>query len=192
MSKTPQKHRWTYCLHHPAFSEDYTGTLILDQRPQESLEHLLMKACSFFLFFRPHLEIERSVHQRHKPDLVAFNQWGDPLLWIDCGMTQIRKLQRISNLNHQAQLIIVKKNPSELRRYFHQASPLLNRPNRVLYQTYDYGFLSELKGCVSSHCHWEVTVLCDEEKQKPSSLFITLNQNESVSTSILFLNASSS
>ena len=184
MLSSPRKHRWTYQLHHPFFGEQ-TGTLLLDQRPQESIEHLLMKACSFFLYFHPTLEIERQVDQRHKPDLVAFNQWGDPCIWIDCGMTHMRKLKRISNLNHQAQLIIVKKTPSELKRYAHQAHPILNRPERVLYQSYDYPFLKELKDQVSSRCKWEVTVLVEDEQ--PSFLFITLNECESVSTSIIWV-----
>ena len=184
MLTSPRKHRWTYQLHHPFFG-DQTGTLLLDQRPQESMEHLLMKACSFFLFFHPSLEIERQVNQRHKPDLVAFNQWGDPSIWIDCGITHIRKLKRISNLNHQASLIIVKKTPSELRRYAHQATPLLNCPERVMYQSYDFGFLNDLKSKVSSSCQWEVTVL--SEDQSPSFLFITLNHQEAVSTSVIWV-----
>ena len=100
-------------------------------------------------------------------------------------MTHMRKLKRISNLNHQAQLIIVKKTPSELKRYAHQAHPILNRPERVLYQSYDYPFLKELKDQVSSRCKWEVTVLVEDEQ--PSFLFITLNECESVSTSIIWV-----
>ena len=57
------QHFWTYHLHHPKWSS-HTGRLRLEQKPGETMQHLMMKACSYFIFYHPQLMIEQKTQQR--------------------------------------------------------------------------------------------------------------------------------
>ena len=59
----------------------------------ESYEHVLMKALGYAMFViaYPHLEIERRVGLRYKPDLVAIGTDGQFDLWGECGINSLRK-----------------------------------------------------------------------------------------------------
>jgi hypothetical protein len=63
------------------------------QNRGESYEHVLMKALGFAMFAAdyPHLEIERRVGLRYKPDLIAVRPDRIFDLWGECGLISIRK-----------------------------------------------------------------------------------------------------
>ncbi len=63
------------------------------QNKGESYEHVLMKALGFAMFAAdyPHLEIERRVGLRYKPDLIAIGPDKTFDLWGECGLNSIRK-----------------------------------------------------------------------------------------------------
>ena len=61
------------------------GELALHKEMGESYRHLALKMVSYFLFYHPELEIERSAQQHYKPDLLRVDAGGTPLQWIDCG-----------------------------------------------------------------------------------------------------------
>lgn len=63
------------------------------QNKGESYEHVLMKALGFAMFAAdyPHLEIERRVGLRYKPDLIAIGSDRTFDFWGECGLNSIRK-----------------------------------------------------------------------------------------------------
>lgn len=63
------------------------------QRTGESYEHILMKALGFAMFVEefPHLEIEKKVGLRYKPDLVAQNINGAFEFWGEAGSNAVTK-----------------------------------------------------------------------------------------------------
>ena len=64
------------------------------QKSGETYEHILMKALGYAMFIEkyPHLEIEKRVGLRYKPDLVADKKGKrDFDFWGECGLNTIRK-----------------------------------------------------------------------------------------------------
>lgn len=59
----------------------------------ETFQHVLMKALGYAMFAPqyPHLEIERRVGLRYRPDLVAIGDDGGFDFWGECGINSIRK-----------------------------------------------------------------------------------------------------
>ncbi len=76
----------------------------------ESYEHILMKALGYAMFSGkyPHLEIEKSVGLRYKPDLVAQNGERDFEFWGECGQNSIRKTHWILKHTRTKQLALFK------------------------------------------------------------------------------------
>ena len=70
-----------------------TGTMQLWQQRGESFEHVLMKALGYAMHVGefPHLEVERRVGLRYKPDLVAVGADGAFDFWGECGLNSVRK-----------------------------------------------------------------------------------------------------
>ena len=122
--------------------------VFLVKKVGESLDHVLMKFLSFVLFYEPELEIERSVGQHYKPDLVRVGPDGAVLQWIDCGSTSFEKLERIVRENSQAQIVIVKPYPRELELYQAAADERLSDPERVTYVAFERGYLARLRELV--------------------------------------------
>lgn len=78
----------------------------------ESYEHVLMKALGYAMFrpLYPHLEIERRIGLRYKPDLVALNELGRAEFWGECGQVGLRKIGWIAKHSGAQQLALFKFN----------------------------------------------------------------------------------
>ncbi len=76
----------------------------------ESYEHVLMKALGYAMFRPqfPHLEIERRIGLRYKPDLVALNPLGKAEFWGECGQVGLRKIGWIAKHSGTRQLALFK------------------------------------------------------------------------------------
>lgn len=76
----------------------------------ESYEHVLMKALGYAMFQPqfPHLEIERRIGLRYKPDLIALNDFGKPEFWGECGQVGLRKIAWIAKHSGAKHLTIFK------------------------------------------------------------------------------------
>jgi uncharacterized protein YaeQ len=140
-------------LHHtPQDRFGVTQRLFLRKALGESNQHVVMKFLSYILFYHPDLLIEASADQHFKPDLVRFDADGDPVQWIDCGQTSLKKLDKISQKNRKTYIDIVKRGESELSSYRRQALTRLALPERVRYWTFDVGFVDRLAR-VLTHRH---------------------------------------
>lgn len=132
--------------------------LFVDKKAGESLTHVLMKLCSYMAFYRPGLAIEVSADQHYKPDLVRFNDDNEPVQWIDCGKTALRKLDKITKKNRLTRITIVKPTRYELERYKALADKRLELPERVDYVTFRRGFLEELAALMGPRVRIEANV----------------------------------
>jgi hypothetical protein len=82
------------------------------QNRGESFDHVLLKAVGFALFARefPHLEIERKVGLRYKPDLVALSRIGGFDFWGECGINSVRKSAWVLKHANTRRLVLFKMN----------------------------------------------------------------------------------
>lgn len=121
--------------------------LFMRKRRGESLDHVMMKFLSYLVFHHPDLEIEASADQRYKPDLVRFDARGEPVVWIDCGTTSLRKLDAIARQNRETGFVIVKPTRGPLERYRHEALEDVSGAERICYMAFERGVVSKL-------CEW--------------------------------------
>ena len=70
--------------------------LVLIKRPVERQRHVIMKAFLWALYLPqyPQLQVEVSIGQKYKPDLVAFES-GIPKFWGEAGKISAQKLRHI-------------------------------------------------------------------------------------------------
>ncbi|MBI5547789.1 MAG: YaeQ family protein [Deltaproteobacteria bacterium] len=137
--------------------------LFLSKKRGESLDHVLMKLLAWLLLYDPALRIELSAEQHYKPDLVRLDERGEPLQWIDCGSTSLRKLDRIASRNRSTTIDIVKPTERELRLFKAAADHKVAHPERVRYFAFRDGFLAELGELVHSRHDLEATIGGDPE-----------------------------
>lgn len=129
--------------------------IVLESRSSESPRHIVQKIVSYLLY-RDRigglpLRIEPGeVGQRHRPDLFVSEPVTDkPLLWVDCGQIETKRLGRIAATNRDARVVIVKQTEREARLYAEAARkdlPVLNSGTArfVGYLGFDDGFMTDL------------------------------------------------
>jgi hypothetical protein len=102
------------------------------QRTGESYGHVLMKALGFAMFVGefPHLEIEKKVGLRFKPDLVAQNASGEFIFWGECGSNSIRKTAWLLKHARVERLVLFKigQNVGQLTEQLRAEIPARYRP----------------------------------------------------------------
>lgn len=97
--------------------------IVLESRSSESPRHIVLKILAYLLFRERTdglpLRIEPGeIGQRHRPDLLVSQPITDkPLLWIDCGQIEPKRLGRIAASNNDACIVIVKQTAREAELY---------------------------------------------------------------------------
>ena len=115
--------------------------VIFSSPPGESTWHVALKLLAFLLYRRRAPLVERSVGQRFKPDLVVLRD-GRVRLWIDCGETSLRKLDRVVAGNPGARIVIVKDTARRLDLYSNLAAGALRDGSRVCCLAFSDGLVA--------------------------------------------------
>ena len=129
--------------------------IVLESRSSESPRHIVQKILAYLLY-RDRvsdlpLRIEPGeIGQRHRPDLLASEPATDkPLLWMDCGQIETKRLGRIAASNRDARIVIVKQTGREAQLYAEAAQkelPVLGvgAARFVGYLGFNDGFMAAL------------------------------------------------
>ena len=132
--------KYTFTIH----AERIPPKLVLAQAEGESEAHIILKLLSYLMFYRQGIKIEHRVEQHFKPDLVVEGDNFQPVLWVDCGNTAIRKLDKVATKNHNCEIYILKENYRQLDAYFKNAKKRVKRIERVQFICFDDGFVDAL------------------------------------------------
>ena len=132
--------KYTFNIH----AEHIPPKLVLEQTEGESGAHIILKFLSYLIFYREGIKIEHRVEQNFKPDLVVEGANFQPVLWVDCGKTAIRKLDKVATKNHHCDIYIVKENGRQLDTYFQKAKKRVKRIERVQFICFEDGFVIAL------------------------------------------------
>jgi uncharacterized protein YaeQ len=116
--------------------------IVLAQASSELTQHVAMKLLAYLLFFDREPQVEVSVGQHYKPDLVCVDEDGHVTLWVDCGSTALQKLDRVATKNRRAEIFIVKPTRGLLEPYRERASRRVRRDERVRYLAFEDGFVN--------------------------------------------------
>ena len=132
--------KYTFNIH----AECIPPKLVLVQAKGESEAHIILKLLSYLMFYRQGIKIEHRVEQHFKPDLVVEGDNFQPVLWVDCGNTAIRKLDKVATKNHNCEIYIIKENNRQLDAYYQKAQKRVKRIERVRFICFDDGFVTAL------------------------------------------------
>lgn len=148
----------------------------------ESLDHVVMKLLSYLLFYHEDLRIEASANQHYKPDLLRLGDQLQPVQWVDCGQTSIRKLDVISRRNRDTFIEIVKPTPGALAAYHLQAIPRLARPERVRFWSFHDGLVRQLCELLHGRHTLHATVTSDYQ-----SLHLLIDERVELRADVAYL-----
>lgn len=72
--------------------------VVFVKKPQERLEHVLMKAFLWALYLPryPALSVEVKIGDRYKPDVVQLDERGQPLFWGEAGKVGVDKIEALT------------------------------------------------------------------------------------------------
>jgi len=103
------------------YINEQSSKLVLFPVLSETVDHLLLKL-SAALFFSgslpivsPTLKHSALRDQEFIPDVMALNEAGELVLWVECGKTTPHKLSKVSKRFRQARVIVLTALPHEGR-----------------------------------------------------------------------------
>jgi hypothetical protein len=92
------------------------GKIIVGQRENEGVKHVLLKFMAFVLFHRERLQIEPRLPDDSilfEPDVVQLDYSLRPALWIECGECSVSKLHKLAVKVPDAEIWVVKRSPAD-------------------------------------------------------------------------------
>lgn len=125
------------------FEFDHQPRVIFSSFAGESTWHVALKLLAYLIYRQRRPQVERSVGQRYKPDLVVVRD-GRVRLWIDCGETGLRKLDRVMVANPTARVVIVKDIARRLDTYAALAEGVVRAQERLIYLAFEDGLVDGL------------------------------------------------
>lgn len=86
--------------------------IIFAKNPNESSEHVLMKAFLWALYLPTYsnLTVEIRIGDRYKPDVVAMSDAGKPLFWGEAGQVSMEKVRALAKRYRGTHFAIAKWN----------------------------------------------------------------------------------
>jgi uncharacterized protein YaeQ len=125
------------------FEFDEWPRVIFSSFAGESTWHVALKLLAYLIYRQRRLSVERAVGQRYKPDLVVLRD-RYVRLWIDCGETSLRKLDRVVVANPRARVVIVKDTQRRLDGYIALAAATVRAQQRIIYLAFGDGLVVDL------------------------------------------------
>jgi uncharacterized protein YaeQ len=137
----------TFALASDEKTRKLPSKIVVSQGQNETLDHVLLKALAFVMFYRDRLRLEVDVELPgvpFVPDLVALGLDGRPELWIECGEVSLHKLEKLTLKLNDTDLWLVKRTAGEVAKTLELARRNLKRLQRLRLMTFDPGFLPEM------------------------------------------------
>jgi hypothetical protein len=97
------------------------GKVIVGQKENEGVNHVLLKFMAFVLFHRERLQIEPRLLDDNipfEPDVIQLDYSLRPALWIECGECSVGKLHKLAVKVPDAEIWVVKRSPADAQNLF--------------------------------------------------------------------------
>ena len=113
--------------------------LLLVPGPNETGERLTLKLAAYLLFWDKDCKVDPSIktpalaQYEFLPDLVALDEGGDIVLWIDCQTTTMNKLNKLARRVPVARgrIVVLKQDERSAARLREDVKAGCDRPERV-------------------------------------------------------------
>ena len=90
--------------------------IIIGQKENESLRHVMLKFLAYVLFYRERLQIEPRLPDdniQFEPDVVQLDYTLRPVLWVECGDCGVAKLHKLAVKAPEAEIWVIKRSLPE-------------------------------------------------------------------------------
>lgn len=97
------------------------GKIIVGQKENEGVKHVLLKFMAFVLFHRERLQIEPRLLDDNipfEPDVIQLDYSLRPALWVECGECGVGKLHKLAVKVPDAEIWVVKRSPVDAENLF--------------------------------------------------------------------------
>ncbi|MBI1178043.1 hypothetical protein GC207_11475 [bacterium] len=127
--------------------------ILLNQDLLEPVDHVLLKLLAFVLFQRDRLQIEPRLHDENipfVPDLVQLDYQLKPALWVECGDTEVTKLDKLAVKAPWAELWLVLRSREALETYKREMERLGLRRDRYEMLAFEATMFDEMLALLAS------------------------------------------
>src|SRR5213083_3408197 len=87
------------------------GKIIVGQKENESVKHVMLKFLAYVLFYRERIQIEPRLPDEtipFEPDVIQLDYSLRPSLWVECGECGVGKLHKLAVKVPEAEIWILK------------------------------------------------------------------------------------
>jgi len=98
------------------------GKIIVGQKENEGVKHVMLKFLAYVLFHRERLQIEPRLPDEtipFEPDVIQLDYSLRPSLWIECGECSVGKLHKLAVKAPEAEIWVVKCSPVDAQNLYH-------------------------------------------------------------------------
>jgi hypothetical protein len=123
--------------------------LIIGRRETETPAHVLLKLLGYLLFHRERLQVEPPLHDDsipYLPGLVQLDYTLRAALWVECGESNLQRLDRLAVKVPEAELWVLKRSPAEVDDLVRLMAKHELRRNRYQLVGFDPAMFDELDG----------------------------------------------
>ncbi len=88
------------------------GKIVVGQRENESVKHVMLKFIAYVLFYRERIQIEPRLPDESipfEPDVIQLDYSLRPSLWVECGDCGVSKLHKLAVKVPEAEIWVIKR-----------------------------------------------------------------------------------
>lgn len=96
--------------------------IIVGQKENEGVKHVMLKFMAYVLFYRERLQIEPRLLDDNipfEPDVIQLDYSLRPSLWVECGECSVSKLHKLAVKVPEAEIWVIKRSPADAEHLFH-------------------------------------------------------------------------
>ncbi len=127
--------------------------LIVGRHDDESVVHVVLKALSFFIFYRERLQMGGHLHNENIPfipDLLQLDYEGHPTFWAECGPSDPARIKKIVAKAPDAEVWWVRETTAEMEHMPQRLKKAGVRPGRVKFLGFPEELIETLCQCLQA------------------------------------------
>ncbi len=127
--------------------------IIVGQKENEGVKHVLLKFLAYVLFYRERLQIEPRLHDDNipfEPDVIQLDYSLHPALWVECGECTVSKLNKLAVKIPEAEIWVIKRSPMDVENLWRAMEKEELRRDRYGLVGLDPAMFDEMCGMIES------------------------------------------
>ena len=125
----------------------FPAKIIVGQKENEDVKHVMLKFLAYVLFYRERLQIEPRLTDDNipfEPDVIQLDYSLRPALWVECGECSVSKLHKLAVKIPDSEIWVVKRSLAEAENLYRSMEKEELRRNRYGLIGLDHAVFDEL------------------------------------------------